>query len=92
MARLVRGEGWLVSANGFRNLRADAHHRIQGGHRLLKNHGDFAATHRAPRFFVDLRQVAFARAAALQHGSATDARSRRQQPHQRQRQHRLAAA
>src|SRR5258708_39698278 len=41
-----------MSANGFLNLRANAHHRIQRSHRLLKNHRDFAAAHRAPRLFV----------------------------------------
>ena len=34
-------------ANGFFDLRADAQHGIERGHRLLKNHGDFAATHGA---------------------------------------------
>jgi hypothetical protein len=39
---------WLMRANRLFDLRSDAHHGIQRGHRLLKDHGDFAATHVAP--------------------------------------------
>ena len=40
-------ETGLVDANGFLNLRADADYGIERRHRLLKNHGDFAAAQRA---------------------------------------------
>jgi len=44
----------FVGANSFLNLRANTHDRIQRGHGLLKNHGDFATTDGAPVvFFVE---------------------------------------
>src|SRR5260370_20058533 len=57
-AHLALAEAWLVIPARFRNLRADAHHRIQRSHRLLKHHGDFSAAHRAPSLFVQLSRVA----------------------------------
>ena len=47
-------EPGLVDANRFGDLRADAHHRIERGHGLLKNHGDFAC--RAGREFAQAKQ------------------------------------
>jgi hypothetical protein len=44
----------LVRANRFVNLPTDAHHRIQRGHRFLKNHGDLAPAQRAPLFLFQL--------------------------------------
>ncbi len=41
----------LVHANRFFHLRADAQHRIQRRHRLLKNHGDLAPAQR-PHFIL----------------------------------------
>ena len=41
-------QSWLVSANGFVNLGADAHDGIQRSHRLLKNHRDLLPANRAP--------------------------------------------
>ena len=46
-ADFICSRRWLVDPDGFLDLRADAHHGIQGRHRLLENHGDFAAAHRA---------------------------------------------
>ena len=45
------GEMRFVSANGFCDLRADAHNGIERGHRLLKDHGDIAAADGAPIVF-----------------------------------------
>jgi hypothetical protein len=45
----------FVGANGFLDLRANAHDWIERGHGLLKNHGDFAAANGAPVvFFAEL--------------------------------------
>ena len=38
---------WIVREHGFGNLVADAHDRVEGGHRLLKNHGDLRAPEEA---------------------------------------------
>jgi hypothetical protein len=92
MATLLPGEICMVSANGFLDLRANTHHRIQRRHRLLEDHRDFAAAHRTPRLFVQLRQIALVRPAALQHRGSGNARPRWQQSHQRQCQHGLPAA
>jgi len=56
------GGGRLVRQDGFLDLRADAHHGIQRGHGLLKDHGDFASTNGAPFGFGQLRQRLCARA------------------------------
>ena len=40
-------EARLVHANRFSDLRANAHDRVERGHRLLKDHGDFASAHGA---------------------------------------------
>ena len=44
-------EARVVRANRFGDLRAHAHHGIERGHRLLKNHGDVAAA------YADLSRV-----------------------------------
>src|SRR2546422_770633 len=43
---VLLGKRWLMRANRLFNLRANAHHRIEGGHRLLKHHAHFAVTPR----------------------------------------------
>ena len=40
---LSGGEGRRVSAGAFGDLAADAHDGVEGGHRLLKDHGDLRA-------------------------------------------------
>ena len=40
-----------MELNGFRNLRTDGIKRIEGGHRFLKDHRDFAAAN-AAHFFA----------------------------------------
>jgi hypothetical protein len=71
-------------------LRADTHHRIEGRHRLLKNHGDVAAAHFA-KFFAGSRDEIHACAVTCLKPSLTAAaRARRLEAHERERQHRLA--
>ena len=88
-----------MDANCFLDLLADADHGIQRRHRLLKNHGDFAAAQRAH----DRRRsgdeivppgcsggaISVPRG-ARQPGLAAAARARRLESHQREREHRLA--
>ena len=41
----------------FGDLGADGQHRIQRGHRVLENHGDFRAAHQPHLFVRELQQV-----------------------------------
>ena len=55
--RCLAGEA-LMQLDGFQNLRADGLERVEAGHRVLKNHGDFLAAHAQPLLFGrKLRQV-----------------------------------
>src|SRR5258708_12498606 len=47
----------LVRKNGFFNLRADAHHRIQRSHRLLKNHRNLAPPHMPPLLLAQSNKI-----------------------------------
>jgi hypothetical protein len=59
-----------MGQDGLGYLFADAHHRVQGGHRLLKDHGDLGAPKltqrigreikKAGRFSVSVLEVDFA--------------------------------
>ena len=49
-AKVGVAEARFVDANRFGDLRADAHDRIERGHRLLKDHGDFASAQSANLF------------------------------------------
>jgi hypothetical protein len=56
VSHFAASQSRLMRADGFFNLRADAHHRVQRCHRLLKHHGDLAAAHVAPLAFSESRQ------------------------------------
>ena len=47
-----------MSENRFCDLVADPHHRIQGGHRLLKDHGDSRAAELADGVVCQGREIA----------------------------------
>ena len=51
----------FVDADGFFDLRAYAHYRIERGHWFLKNHGDFAAADGADFLDVGNREISAAR-------------------------------
>src|SRR5579872_215477 len=88
-------ERWLMRANGFFDLRANAHDGIEGGHRLLKNHGDFAATQFAHFFRHESGKIQAPPDSILrdfQPRASGAARAMRFEPHQAKREHRLAAA
>ena len=46
----------LMGQHRFRNLIAHPHHRVQRGHRLLKNHGQLRAAQRTHRRIGQLQQ------------------------------------
>src|SRR3546814_6134629 len=69
------------------NLEADGLHRVQRRHRFLEHHGEAAAAQPAQLRFRQRQQVA-----PLEEDLAACLRPLRQQPHERQRGHRLAAA
>ena len=46
-----------MSAHGFGDLVADAHHRIEGGHRLLEDHGDARAAELTEFILAEGRKV-----------------------------------
>ncbi len=85
----------VMRANRFGNLRAHAHDGIERRHRLLKNHGDVASAHGDP-FALGKREQIHARSggaiSSREPCFAAHARARRQQTHQRQREHRFPAA
>jgi len=53
--QMSAAEVGFVSANGFFDLRANTHDGIERGHRLLKDHGNFAAADGAPVVFCTER-------------------------------------
>ena len=74
---------WLVRANRFFDLRSDAHHGIQRGHRFLEDHGNLAAAHVAPLPLTQRRQLFHGRF-RRKRCFAADPRPGREQPHKRQ--------
>ena len=78
-----------VALHALGDLRADGEHGVEAGHRLLEDHGDPAAAHGAHRLDGQRRQLL-----AVEHDRAADDAPglRRDQPQDRQRRHRLAAA
>ena len=56
-----------MEADGFDDLLADGEDGIEGGHRLLEDHGDVAAADRLHLFFGELEEVA-----ALEEDLATE--------------------
>ena len=78
-----------MQAHRLGDLLAHGEHRVQRGHRILVDHRDVAAAQRAQARGVHRHDVL----AVEQDAAADDARRRaRDQPHQRQRGHGLAAA
>ena len=85
--RAGRG-GAVVRAHRLGDLVADGEHRVQAGHRLLEDHRDAVAADVA-----HLRRRQVEQVPAVEHDlPGGDAAGRRHQPHDGQRQHRLAAA
>lgn len=94
-ANLGAAKRRLVHANGFLNLRADAHHRIQRGHRLLENHGDFAAAQLAHSLPSHGREIDTPGDTVLRDSEpcpAASPRAVRLKAHEPEREHGLAAA
>jgi len=78
---------FLMLRQRLADLRAHGQHRIQAGHRLLKNHGDARTAQGAHGDFRQGKQIL-----AVEFDAATDNACRRgQQAHQGQGRHRLAA-
>ncbi len=73
----------MVGQDGLGNLIAHSHHRVQGGHGFLKNHGDLRTTQGTHGHIRQLQQVAHL-AAIGKLNLATGARVRRKQAHQSQ--------
>ena len=46
-----------MRANGLSDLRSHAHHGVQRRHRLLKDHGDFAAAHADALALAQAQQI-----------------------------------
>ena len=57
LAHLGARGGGSVDADGLGDLRSDGHYRVQGGHRLLEDHGDIAAAAAAHRVGSEFEQV-----------------------------------
>jgi hypothetical protein len=88
-------EARLVHADRFSDLRADAHDRIERGHGLLKDHGDFASSQSADlrgRGGDKILRGGLRRAVQLQQRLAFDASAGRSETHQRERQNRFSRA
>ncbi len=66
----------LVRQQRFGNLVADFHHRVQGGHRLLEDHGDSGAANAAHLLFRKLRQFAAVAVFPQQHATSNHTRTR----------------
>ena len=78
----------VVDADRFRNLTADAPHRIERRHRVLKDHRQLAAANGAHRIEREARNIA----ATQPDFAAHDPQARRQQPHDGQHRDALARA
>ena len=76
----------VVKAGRLRDLPADPVDRVEGGHRVLEDHRDLAATDLAHLVLADPGHVL-----ALEHHLAADDPARPLQPHDAQRGHRLTA-
>jgi hypothetical protein len=74
--------------DGLDDLDADLHDRVQAGGRLLEDHADATAAHGTHAGLRQREQIFLVQA----HVAAGDAAVLRQQPHQRERRHALAAA
>ena len=86
----------LVRLDAFANLLTDGQHRIQGGHRLLKNHRNFSAAdlaHVAVRSFqqISCRVATLTIAGRVPDLSASNLPGRLNQPQNGQSRHALAA-
>ena len=83
-----------MHAQAFGDLRADAVHRVQAGHRLLEDHADVAAAHGLHLGFRQRQQIQHLAAIAQQCRAAAHdaARRRAEQAHQSQRGDALAGA
>src|SRR5260370_18622576 len=76
-----------MQADGLGHLPPGPEDRVEGGHRVLKDHRDVLAAYLAHLAFGDLGEVA-----ALEHDLAAQDPSRTLEAHDAQRRHRLAAA
>jgi hypothetical protein len=97
----------FVDGDGFFDLRAYAHHGIERRHRLLKNHGDFAAADfadlcggrdgeagaaRGSLSWIFVGAAVAIAAARMQPGFAGAARAGRRESHECEYEHRFAGA
>lgn len=82
----------LVGEDRFFDLRADAKDGVERGHRLLKNHGDFATADGAPACVIERQQIFRSSIRGVEKQFAADSGSWRQQAHQRHGEHGFAAA
>ena len=80
--------GAAVGHDGGGDLIADGEHGVEGGHRLLEDHGDPRAAHAAHRLGVLGEQVL----ALEEHATGGHPPGRRHQPHDGQRGDALSAA
>src|SRR5579885_109618 len=79
----------FVQQHRFRNLAADGEHRVERGHRLLKDHGDVLAAHQAHCLLIKREQIAPGKL----DGAAGDTAGRiGDQAHERERRDALTAA
>ena len=78
--------------DSFSYLAADAHHGVERGHRLLKDHGDGAAAARAHGGFIENEEIFGSVWFAGKLKAARDGRSRWKQPKQSERRCRFAGA
>lgn len=92
-AKVGVAEARLVHANRFGDLRTNGHDRIEGGHRLLKDHGDFASAESAyllRRSGYKILRGGLRLAMQLEQRVAFDASAGRGETHQREGQNRFA--
>lgn len=85
-------EGGFVGADGFGDLRANAENGIEGGHGLLKDHGDAAAANGAPGGFAAIGEMEGSGIGEMQGSGAGDASAERKKTHEGEGEHGLAAA
>ena len=71
----------VVSEDGFRDLFADAHDRVEGGHRFLENHGNARATKLAQLIGGQFGQMRGQAVAILKSNFAGDDGGGREQSH-----------
>ena len=86
-------DAWCVRENRFGDLATDAHHGIERGHGLLKDHREGAAAVRAHLIFAEGEEIfGFGILLAGELKAAGEVRGRRKEPEQSERGCRFAGA